>query len=1094
MSVVDENTIELLKRDYYGFSCKKSTSTNLSNSCIGVFFKNGVPNGFFPLLHSYRERSKHLAKKDKLNLALSLFHMSTTNKKRTSTGDIKFQHSWKLVVNHDNNDNIEIETCRECIEWVYGLGNGVFDIISKALKDNGLTSNPSLSATSREFNLNQAIRFDSKAEKKEIINNLPNELVSIGGKKIKPNSDGNVLLCLAVSTEKEIESNFNSWFDQYCKVTAEDHPESDIIYLTAKTKQDIYNVYKADMENSKTYESILSYNEFVAAWKRSYPNHQLRKFKKILGKCDDCELIESLYRRGLSYEDFKYAKMLHGMHRGGYYALSRKIYYDFIEEGRLNKSTHVTIDIDIMEALKVLIPGLGTQNSIGNTIKSSFIGVLEHHLGVHFYHFYDTMSKGANLVCYVILDILEQWKIRNNNQYPRRLFLNIDGGGENANETVLGLMEFLVSRRIVLEITFFRHPSGHTHGPLDGRFGNFKSLLAGDTIYTLDELKEKAEILYNMKGKVRMVFLTAIYDFTAYFRPLLDPQLARLHKSDVTQLVWKFEACDPSQYFPNGVKALYRAFAGDFAVEMKKYLGSHPLTKMTQITGIDVHVISVEWKPSPRDDPSRPSGGLYLLRDLKFARVEQLKLAAFKQKFSPEIFKKILTSVTKYFNSQSDRDRAVRSWWINFFENCAPKTNIVEDYAVSHPVHLPLAELFNLRTTIRRQHEVHQQFVAATALSEIKNIVDISMYGSSTASVEWSESNHTLRGSYLEPRHVVYASKEVRDEVCLFSDFSKIANAEGIKANRSKEEINSMFQRLCVLANQELVAYASINIPNTCKEIMKINQAFYSKFFKEFFNDNTVVKYKTILSDASKTNEIVASVDRTHISKGLVRYFSLHKTVEVAMDILVKMFNSRDTTILSEPRDISKRSKELEALGQSFFCSCSFLKDLDKVGAKLELDRFNFRKYNRILMPFVTDDKWMLLVLQSYRSNTFYMNVVDPQKGFTEGNICSTLLSLNDPNTIRQTCTSDNFEVISKYVTSLVVYLGIEQSVKLQLIYKKNNLLPLLEGTDHSGLLVICIMDFLYSGCNIFIKEKNLEFYKKYYAMALVEGQLPTYI
>jgi len=46
-----------------------------------------------------------------------------------------------------------------------------------------------------------------------------------------------------------------------------------------------------------------------------------------------------------------------------------------------------------------------------------------------------------NLVCHVILDTTEKWKERHSGNYPRKVFLNIDGGPENASGKVLGLMD-----------------------------------------------------------------------------------------------------------------------------------------------------------------------------------------------------------------------------------------------------------------------------------------------------------------------------------------------------------------------------------------------------------------------------------------------------------------------------------------------------------------------------------------------------------------------------------------------------------------------------------------------------------------------------
>lgn len=39
----------------------------------------------------------------------------------------------------------------------------------------------------------------------------------------------------------------------------------------------------------------------------------------------------------------------------------------------------------------------------------------------------------------------------------------MDGGSENANQSLLGMLEFLVYKRLIKTIHFTRLPTGHTH-------------------------------------------------------------------------------------------------------------------------------------------------------------------------------------------------------------------------------------------------------------------------------------------------------------------------------------------------------------------------------------------------------------------------------------------------------------------------------------------------------------------------------------------------------------------------------------------------------------------------------------------------------
>ena len=75
-------------------------------------------------------------------------------------------------------------------------------------------------------------------------------------------------------------------------------------------------------------------------------------------------------------------------------------------------------------------------------------------------------SKGTNLTIHGILDQIERYRIRKG-RFPRQLFLQLDGGTENANSAVLGWLQVLVAKRLIPEIFFTRLPTGHTHADID---------------------------------------------------------------------------------------------------------------------------------------------------------------------------------------------------------------------------------------------------------------------------------------------------------------------------------------------------------------------------------------------------------------------------------------------------------------------------------------------------------------------------------------------------------------------------------------------------------------------------------------------------
>jgi hypothetical protein len=69
------------------------------------------------------------------------------------------------------------------------------------------------------------------------------------------------------------------------------------------------------------------------------------------------------------------------------------------------------------------------------------------------------VKKSSDLTIYCILSQLEAYRIRTG-YYPETLYVQIDGGAENANKYVYAAMELLVVKRIVRNVYVTRLPTG----------------------------------------------------------------------------------------------------------------------------------------------------------------------------------------------------------------------------------------------------------------------------------------------------------------------------------------------------------------------------------------------------------------------------------------------------------------------------------------------------------------------------------------------------------------------------------------------------------------------------------------------------------
>ncbi len=81
----------------------------------------------------------------------------------------------------------------------------------------------------------------------------------------------------------------------------------------------------------------------------------------------------------------------------------------------------------------------------------------------------DNVSKGTNVTIYCILRQLESFHIRHG-CYPETLYLQVDGGSENANHYLLALLELFAVKRCCREVYYTRLHAGHTHEDNDAAY------------------------------------------------------------------------------------------------------------------------------------------------------------------------------------------------------------------------------------------------------------------------------------------------------------------------------------------------------------------------------------------------------------------------------------------------------------------------------------------------------------------------------------------------------------------------------------------------------------------------------------------------
>jgi hypothetical protein len=272
-------------------------------------------------------------------------------------------------------------------------------------------------------------------------------------------------------------------------------------------------------------------------------------------------------------------------------------YYKRIAYALNNKATVMSIIIDGMDQNHCRIPYLGSQNQFGSPISQGITGIKEHGIGFFIYRTVGNVKKSPDLSMYCILSQLECW-VERNKRFPEELLIQVDGGSENANKTLLAMLELLVTKRLVRVIQFSRLPVGHTHEDIDACFAQVWSLSRGSSCLTLDEYRDKiTNRLKNTKIPTTFKDVYVIPSYKTLLEGCIDSHLKLLYKWPYTQHCWRFEAVMVSDSFKFGCKTTYKAYCSDKVVEIQSKMKSQCYSIVGQYTGLEPITVYCPWYP-----------------------------------------------------------------------------------------------------------------------------------------------------------------------------------------------------------------------------------------------------------------------------------------------------------------------------------------------------------------------------------------------------------------------------------------------------------------------------------------------------------------
>jgi len=380
-------------------------------------------------------------------------------------------------------------------------------------------------------------------------------------------------------------------------------PNSKIIYVPDSRKLDVYEDYsKSDEINDP-----VSLNDFYNIWKNCYPYILLRQQCNIIGKCDICAAIENL-RKSSNPVEKEAGKRLHGFHRG-LFVNERIRYQERTMHAIAMRYLIASFAIDVMDSYKLKTPNLGRQSTFGKPFSCVIVGIITHgtnktdNIGhrqtMQLFRTWNSISKTQNLIVHCFLEALDKWISTHGNMYPKLIYLQVDGGSENANHTFFCHVQHLVNLLVCNKIVYTRLPTGHGHlQDIDGGFGVVKTVLTNQPMpacYDFDKLVRK-----NLSSEnCRLIFydvknLYLINDWEMYYDRFYS-KVQFIYKQDQTMHQFIFEATSGDVNHPTNVLVSCRSYASPKVLEIIECNKLTAETDLAAISGLQPVEVFVGW-------------------------------------------------------------------------------------------------------------------------------------------------------------------------------------------------------------------------------------------------------------------------------------------------------------------------------------------------------------------------------------------------------------------------------------------------------------------------------------------------------------------
>jgi hypothetical protein len=448
---------------------------------------------------------------------------------------------------------------------------------------------------------------------------------------------------------KMVESFMNLYFN----LLGDKQPTSGEIHLDPIAKKEIWQEY-CKYYVAVSEEQLLGYQAFVSLWDELYDEVRIREYKAVPGKCNCCHKLTLLRSSTKHPAEMREISEFHVLHRISFMA-ERMKYYDRAKDAETYPSRYMSLIIDGMSQNHTKLPWLGNQKDFPEPLDQHLQGILEHGQGFTMYRTFNNLANDANLNIHCLLMHLES-RIKRFGCLPPTIYIQVDGGSENANKYMLAICELLVSRRLTKEIFFTRLPVGHTHEDIDAKFGMLWKKLRTSHVLTPQGYAEKLKEVYsNMSFELHDIYMVANYK--EFLESAINPIIAKWTREEFTQHCYKFEAVDRNEDFPLRVKTTYRTYNSDYVYEIAP--APQGFETLTGYAAFRVHSF---WGPSYTKENGTIVEGMSVLTQIPQT---PLVVAPFQDNFIEDL-QKTLRAVRKQYTTTSTSEEKVAELWEEF--------------------------------------------------------------------------------------------------------------------------------------------------------------------------------------------------------------------------------------------------------------------------------------------------------------------------------------------------------------------------------------------------------------------------------------------